>query len=468
MPRFFTLCLGLIGCFVLLSSDVSIAWAGTYRVEILLDDGVGFTEPQAWANAFGKARSGSIQIRQARGNETIEIRNNGTDANPELVIVGRLQADGRLRLPDGTHSLADAATLVATFEKLAHPELSSPKEISTADDQTERMGNVRGNTSTSNASATDATTVDSATRTNVRSKQVSQLPYQTIFAQPVGFATDKMGKSEVLQKIAENWKKQGVSIGGLQSILQTMQEQETAETEKRAKFAEAMGDISERRLAGETLDVQEELAKIYGYAPKTRSNGQNGNAEIRAAIPTFQTIWNAPNLESLASGTAVTYLLRSAGFALEIQADPTLRLEIVSLRLPAPADQSVHVVGYELSAKTLQNPWVMNKIACKTEKTLVPKLGQNLTITRLDKVPLDSLLANLAKKLELPILIDYAALHAKAVVLDQKPVSLPASDSTYRQTINDAIKPLQLRAVLRVDDAGEPFLWITTGFVKYP
>ena len=449
----------VLGCFL---GEISTAWAGTYRVEILLDEGVGFTEPQAWANAFGKARSGSIQIRQARGNETIEIRNNGTNANPELVIVGRLQADGRLRLPDGTHSLADASTLVAAFEKLANPQLLPPKESSTADDQTERARNVRGKDTTSDAAA------DSAKQANVRGGQTSPLSYQTIFAQPVGFATDKMSKSEILQKIAENWKKQGVSIGGLQPILQTIQEQETAETAKRAQFAEAMGDISERRLAGETLDVQEELAKIYGYAPKTRSKGQNGNAEIRAAIPTFQTVWNAPALGSLASGTAVTYLLRSAGFALEIQTDPMLRLEIVPLRLPTPTDQSVHVVGYELSAKTLQNPWLVNKLAGKTEKTLVPKLGQNLTIARLDKVPLDSLLANLAKKLELPILIDYAALHAKAIVLDQRPISLPASDSTYRQTINDAIKPLQLRAVLRVDDAGEPFLWITTGFVKYP
>ncbi|MDD3470296.1 MAG: hypothetical protein PHE53_10025 [Thermoguttaceae bacterium] len=449
-----------LGCFL---CGISTAWAGTYRVEILLGDGVGFTEPQAWATAFGNARSGSIRIRQARGDESVEIRNDGTETNPELVIIGRLQADGRLRLPDGTHALSDAATLVAAFEKLAHPELvSNGNSVASEPTSGRTAGNAVENTQNSAAAPSPAPSTEAVVGRSV------SLPYLAIFAQPVGFATDKMSKSEILQKIAETWQEKGLTIGGLQPILRVVQEQEAAEIEKRKQFAEVMGKISERRLAGETLDVQEELAKIYGYAPGASTKGQKGKMEVRAAIPAFETVWNSPVLEPLASGTAVAYLLRSAGFALEVQTNPVFRLEIVPLCLPAPAEQPIHPMGYELSTATFQSSWLAGKLTGKTEKTLAPKFGQKLTISRLDKVPLDSLLTNLSKKIDMPILIDYAALRAKSIVLDQKPVSLPASESTYRQTINDAIKPLQLRAVLRVDDAGKPFLWITTGFVKYP
>ncbi|MDO4557763.1 MAG: hypothetical protein Q4C47_02225 [Planctomycetia bacterium] len=420
-PLLIRLVVGLI-IYLILTTEGN---AGSYRVEILTSDRIGITEPQRWAAALGRAGCGAVRIRSTTGNERIEIRNSGTSSDPEIVVVGQILPDGRLRLPGGVHPLSEAGVIVESLEKLAHPTQESEQNTKTEE--------ISQNTKVaSSETATSRTTRD------------------LLFAQPVGFSTTGMEMSEVLRRITDHWRREGLTIHGLDPVLRTMRDQERTEMAKRERYRKAMDDIRQRQLSGEVLDPREELAKIYGEAPGSgKSGAQDG---VTPDLPRFESLRIAPELERCASGSAVAYLLRCGGFAMESE---ETEMAVIPLRIPVQEGSSPHPVGRDPDS------------AIRAKK-LCPQLDQTLSVTRLDQVRPDRFLANLSGRLELPILVDYAALRAKRTVLDQRPLSLPATESTYRRVIADALKPLGLRAVVRTDDAGNPFLWVTTGYVRIP
>ena len=395
---------------------------GTYRVEILISNGVGITEPQQWADALGRAGCNGIRIRAATTGDRVEIRNSGTESRPDLVVNAQLMADGRLRLPDGAHAISDAKRIVESLEKLANPAQA------TAAAKTDKDKTPTGNSDTATP------------HPSVR---------EVLFAQPVGFSTLGMNRAEILKRITDGWRRAGVTPDGLEPVLRTLADQEASEKAKREKYLETLNSIRQRQLAGEMLDTQEELAAVYGEAKN--SGGKNG---VVPNLPEFESVWEAPEMESCAAGTAATYLLRCGGFALDLNGHSDQQTSITVLRSPTPRDATLHPVGLD-PAETGVN-----------RRNAFPRLNEPLNVTRLDQVPATRFLANLSKRLELPILIDYAALRAKKLILDQRPVSLPASESTYRGVITEALKPLGLQPILRLDDAGKPFLWITTGYVR--
>jgi hypothetical protein len=80
----------------------------------------------------------------------------------------------------------------------------------------------------------------------------------------------------------------------------------------------------------------------------------------------------------------------------------------------------------------------------------------------IDGVPLATAMDAIADKLKTPILLDRAALAKLQIDPAKVNVKLPAQRTTYGLALDRVLGQARLKEELRVDDAGKPFLWITT------
>ena len=79
---------------------------------------------------------------------------------------------------------------------------------------------------------------------------------------------------------------------------------------------------------------------------------------------------------------------------------------------------------------------------------------QNVTATKA--------LEAIAARLKVPVLMDYNAMARHGVDPAKTPVSLPSARTTYSLAMRKLLFQARLKFEVRVDEAGKPFLWITT------
>ena len=91
----------------------------------------------------------------------------------------------------------------------------------------------------------------------------------------------------------------------------------------------------------------------------------------------------------------------------------------------------------------------------------MPTLFDNVDV-ELKEVELPRVLAAVREHVPVPILIDHAALAQDKIDLAKIKMSLPAKRSMYDLVLRKVLVPNRLAHEVLVDDAGKPFLWITT------
>ena len=92
---------------------------------------------------------------------------------------------------------------------------------------------------------------------------------------------------------------------------------------------------------------------------------------------------------------------------------------------------------------------------------VAPKLFEYLNVAIQD-TPLSDALAAIQPRIELPLLFDYNAMARHRIALDKKQVNFPRKRTFYHKILANLLSQAGLKNELRMDEAGKPFLWIST------
>jgi hypothetical protein len=148
-------------------------------------------------------------------------------------------------------------------------------------------------------------------------------------------------------------------------------------------------------------------------------------------------------LQGLAAGTALAALVRPAGLALAPRKDRQGGLELV-IRKAAAGDV-----------------WPVGLSAEDERQQVLPALFESITVG-IEENPLPDAVAAVCGRLQIPYLVDHNALAVQGTDFQKAVVSLPESKLTYSLILRKLLGQAGLVNQLRTDEAGKPFLWITT------
>jgi hypothetical protein len=147
--------------------------------------------------------------------------------------------------------------------------------------------------------------------------------------------------------------------------------------------------------------------------------------------------------QDLSLGTSLAALARPAGGVLL----PQTSRSAIGLALTAPP--------------TSGDAWPIGwPPEMKDESKIVPKLF-DFTHVDIDGVPASRAIDAIAAYIKAPLLFDYNSMVKHRVDL-KKPVKVAAGQSYYRRILDRVLFQVGLKADVRLDDSGLPFLWITT------
>ncbi len=152
----------------------------------------------------------------------------------------------------------------------------------------------------------------------------------------------------------------------------------------------------------------------------------------------------ADELVGLSSGTALAAVLRPLGLAL----------------VPRKADGGQLAVQI-VRADQVPESWPVGWPPEKKTVELVPKLLELLEVEIRD-TPLSEAVDAIRGRLEVPLLVDHNALAKHRIDMAQIKVTYPLRRTSYKRILDSVLTQGRLRGELRVDDAGRPFLWIST------
>ncbi len=148
-------------------------------------------------------------------------------------------------------------------------------------------------------------------------------------------------------------------------------------------------------------------------------------------------------LDGLASGTVLAYLLRPAGYSL------------------VPGLEGTDVVLRVVQAKPGLEIWPIGFEPKEPANQILPALYEFRDVN-IAGVSAQVVIDALGKKLEVPILPDHNALARHGIDPAKKIVSFPRSRTTYSLALRRILFQAGMKFEVRVDDAGKPFLWIDT------
>lgn len=148
-------------------------------------------------------------------------------------------------------------------------------------------------------------------------------------------------------------------------------------------------------------------------------------------------------LSGLSCGTALAYVLRPMGLCL-VPRPLGSRLGYVVVK--AGPGLEVWPVGWEPE---------------KPRRDVLPALFEFHNVN-VQGVSASRALEAIGKLLKVPVLLDHNALARHGVDPDTVIVSHPQSRTTYSLALKKILFQARLKSEVRVDEAGKPFLWVTT------
>jgi hypothetical protein len=150
----------------------------------------------------------------------------------------------------------------------------------------------------------------------------------------------------------------------------------------------------------------------------------------------------ADELEGLSSGTALAAILRPLGLVMF----PEKQGEEIRLRIS--------------DSRTAKEHWPVGWPPKGNPSETLPELFKFLTI-EIEKTPLSETLTAIGGRVKAPLLFDHNSLAREKVDLATK-VSFPMASTFYGRALDRLLFQAKLKSEIRVDEAGKPFLWITT------
>jgi hypothetical protein len=152
----------------------------------------------------------------------------------------------------------------------------------------------------------------------------------------------------------------------------------------------------------------------------------------------------AEELAELACGTALACVLRPAGLCL------------------APAETDDGKLQYEIvRSRPELELWPVGWPPERPDRDLVPEMFE-LRNVNVQDVAVTVVLREVGGRLKLPVLMDHNAMARHGIEPDKALVSLPRTRTTYSILFRKVLFQARLKHELRVDEAGRPFLWVTT------
>ncbi len=186
---------------------------------------------------------------------------------------------------------------------------------------------------------------------------------------------------------------------------------------------------------GKTLpDIVEQLQRSIAVAVEIDSNA-------RPALSSENVVLD--ELQGLSCGTALAAAGRPYGLTV------------------TPIGQGTRTVGVQLTrAGKPEESWPIGTSPKQSPAELAPNLFKFVNVEINDE-PLNKALEAIRERVQLPVLFDHNALARHEVDLSTL-VNLPGKRTFYKKIIDQLLFQVQLRSELRVDEAGKPFLWITS------
>jgi hypothetical protein len=151
----------------------------------------------------------------------------------------------------------------------------------------------------------------------------------------------------------------------------------------------------------------------------------------------------ADELEGLSSGTALAAILRPLGLVMAPEkSGKELRLRIST-------------------ARSAKEHWPVGWPPKGNPRETLPELFKTLNV-EIDQTPVGEVVGVVAGRLKSPVLLDHNSLAAAQIDPATAKVGLPQTKTYYDRVLDQLLFQARLRYDLRVDEAGKPFLWITT------
>ena len=150
----------------------------------------------------------------------------------------------------------------------------------------------------------------------------------------------------------------------------------------------------------------------------------------------------ADELNGLSSGTALAAVLRPLGLVMV----PEKNGAEVRLRIAALANAKEH--------------WPVGWPPKGNPSETLPEFFKYLKV-EINNTPLSEAMIAIAGRVKAPLLVDHNGLARGKVDLQTK-VNFPATSIYYARALDRLLFQAKLKYELRVDEAGKPFLWITT------
>jgi hypothetical protein len=167
----------------------------------------------------------------------------------------------------------------------------------------------------------------------------------------------------------------------------------------------------------------------------------------------------ADELKGISNGTAIAMVLRSCGLVMRPEKP---RGKPVAYRI-AIADADA--IGQSTLGKTSgtdpnQKNWPIGWEPEKALGEITPSLLETLN-AEIDGYSLQEALAAIAPRLKLPLYLDHASLAAHKIDPVKVQVKLPRARISYKRLLDRVLAQAHLGCTIRVDESGEPFLWVT-------
>jgi hypothetical protein len=152
----------------------------------------------------------------------------------------------------------------------------------------------------------------------------------------------------------------------------------------------------------------------------------------------------ADELQGLSAGTVMVAVLRPLGLVLVPQkkSDGSITLWITDVR-------------------STRESWPVGWPPEETPLEAAPTLFNYLNV-EIEDTPLTEALGAVGGRVKMPMLFDHNSLARHRIDPAQVKVSIPAGRVYYKSIIDRMLNQAQLKSELRVDEAGNPFLWIST------
>lgn len=232
------------------------------------------------------------------------------------------------------------------------------------------------------------------------------------------------------------------------------------------RLAQWLNDVAERgptagnekTVALGLTAVQLDRAKAELSAPVGFSTqGMNGRQTVekiadgmksslkldRAAAEALADEKVEDDLAQLSQGTALAYLLRLAGYGL----------------VPSATGDGIRF-AVEKTRPGL-DVWPVGWTSEERPQESLPALFEFLNVN-VRNVPAATALDAIAKRLKTPTLVDRSALTRHGIDPAKTMVSLPNKRTTYSLALRGLLFQARMKYEVRCDEAGRPFLWVTS------